>query len=347
MHGFFSTVKIQDVWAAIRVGASVGLPLWAAYAFDELAYAVYAAFGALTSLYGHAETRQRRVETQVIVAVGLLITVAVAATYSAVQGPVWLLCVMLFGVVVGAGTLGAVMGWVPRGEIFFILVLLVIAGIPIRPDQLPVVVAISAGGAGLAVLLTALEPRNGADPRSVAIRLRERAAAGSAAIEMRRHAVVVTAAALGVTSAWLLSLSLQIGHPFWAPITVAALMPALVSTDAIRRTTQLALGTIVGVCFAALLFSAKPNIAALIIIIASCQAIAELFIVHSYAIALFFISPLAIGMSNLGRNLPWPPLLADRLVEAGVGVAVACVTIMMGRCVTARLTSQSASDRSS
>jgi hypothetical protein len=46
---------------------------------------------------------------------------------------------------------------------------------------------------------------------------------------------------------------------------------------------------------------------------------------------LVFLSPLAIGMSNLSRDLPWPPLLIDRATEASLGASIAFVVILLGR----------------
>ena len=60
-----------------------------------------------------------------------------------------------------------------------------------------------------------------------------------------------------------------------------------------------------------------------------CQAIAELFIARSYALAVLFPTPLAIGMSNLGRNLSWSPLLYERAIEAGlVGGSGTCIDVV-------------------
>ena len=337
MRSFPFEVKTQDLRAALRVGASVGLPLLALYVSGHIHFAVYAAFGALTSLYGHSETVQRRVETQIVVGAALFLTLAAAVAYSVGQGPAWLLAVMLPVVVVGGGTLGAIMGWVPRGEIFFILVLLVIADIPLTPGEMLPALAAGAGGVLFSILLTMSERRGEADPRSLARRVRTRTATGTKALDTRQHAVVIIAAAVGVTCAWLLALALHIGHPFWAPVAASALMPALTSSDVKRRTIHLLAGTIGGVGLAALFFVGQPGPLALIVLIALCQAVAELFIARSYAIALLFLTPLAIGMSNLGRNLPWPPLLIERLIEAGLGAAVALAAIIVGRLVLAKV----------
>lgn len=337
MRSFPFKVKTQDIRAALRVGASVGLPLVALYASGHIHFAVYAAFGALTSLYGHSEPAQRRVETQVVVGVALVATLAVAAIYSVAQGPDWLLSIMLAVVVVAAGTLGTVMGWTPRGEIFFILALLVVASIPLTANEiLPAIVA-GAGGVGFSILLTALEPNGAVDARSLVRGVRRRIQAGWAILDWTRHAIVIIIAALAVTSAWLVARSIDIGHPFWAPIAVAALMPALTPADAMHRTIRLLSGTLGGVLIAAALFAREPGPLALILIIALCQAVAELFIARNYGVALLFITPLAIGMSNLGGTLPWSPLLMERLVEAGLGAAIALVAIVFGSTVLARV----------
>ncbi|GLK85765.1 FUSC family protein [Ancylobacter defluvii] len=338
MRSFPFKVKTEDIRAALRVGVSVGVPLLALYALGQIHFAVYAAFGALASLYGHSETIQRRVETQLVAGAALVATLAAAAVYSATQGPEWLLSLMLPIVVVGTGTLGTVMGWVPRGEIFFILVLLVIAGIPLTPNELLPAIAVGTGGAGFSVLLTLLEPSSTVDTRTLLYGVRRRTQIGSAALDRTRHAIVITLAALAATAAWLLALALDIGHPFWAPIAVAALMPALTPADAMRRTIHLMMGTLGGVGIAAVLFMQEPGPLALILIIALCQAVAELFLARNYGVALLFITPLAIGMSNLGRNLPWSPLLMERLVEAGLGAAIALVAIIIGSMVLTNIT---------
>jgi Fusaric acid resistance protein-like len=261
---------------------------------------------------------------------------AMRAAYSALHAPVGYLIFLLFAIVCAAGTLGTAMKWVPRGEIFFILVFLVIAGIPLQRDGFWPAVAASAGGAGLSVLMTLLDAWSIPNPRIVVRRVRARASMGSATLDRKQHAIVVGAAAIAVTAAWVCADSLHIGHPFWAPVTVAAVMPALLSADVVQRTTRLLLGTLAGLGFAALLFAAEPRPLTLIAMIVACQALAELFITSSYAVALFFITPLAIGMSNLGRGLPWTPLIMERMTEAIVGSVVACATIIVGRILLAK-----------
>jgi hypothetical protein len=335
MRRLLADIHRHEVEAAIRVALAVGLPLLALDAVGQLDLAVYAAFGALATLYGNAEPAKRRVQTQIVAGMGLVVTIAVAMAYAAAQAPVTVLGALLAVTVIATATLGAAMRWVPRGEMFFVLVLLIIASIPTSWDRLPLGIALGAGGAALSVLLAWLngigargnEP--GREPKSDG--WRRRLASGYADLDRRQHLVLIAAATLGVLTAWVLALVLGVGKPFWAAVTVAALMPALAAADVWRRTMHLMLGTLGGVAVATFLFSFNPGHLALIAIIVICQAAAQIAVARNFGVALLFFSPLAIGMSNLSRGAPWQPLLVDRLAEAALGTAVAFLTIVVGR----------------
>jgi uncharacterized membrane protein YccC len=161
--------------------------------------------------------------------------------------------------------------------------------------------------------------------------LHHRAIQGFASLDRREHCVLILAAAAAVLSAWLLAIVLGVGDPFWASVTVASLMPALASVEIYRRMVHSVLGTLVGVGVAAVLFAWNPGHLELIAMIVLCQMAFLLFVARQYGVALVFLSPLAIGMSNLSRDLPWQPLLVDRLAETALGVAVAFVVILLSR----------------
>jgi uncharacterized membrane protein YccC len=331
MRHLFSRMRRHDVESAIRVAVSVGLPLLVLYAIERLDLAVYAAFGGLAMLYGHGEPPKQRVESQIVAGTGFVVMIAAGMAYSAAQVPVAVLGVLLALTVIVAITIGAAMRWVPRGEMFFVLVLLIIAAIPTRWESLPLGIAVGAGGAALSVLLAMLI-RIGAPPgEPKPDGWRRRITSGYADLDRRQHLVLIGAATLGVLTAWGLALVLGVGHPFWAAVTVAALMPALAAADVWRRTMYLMLGTLGGVGIATFLFSFNPGHLALIAIIVICQAAAEIAVARNYGVALLFFCPLAIGMSNLSRGAPWPPILVDRVAEAALGTAVAFLTIFVGR----------------
>lgn len=333
MRRLLADIHRYDIEAATRVAVGVGLPLLALDGIGRLDLAVYAAFGGLAMLYGHSEPVKKRVQSQIVAGAGLVLTIAVAMVWSAAQAPPVVLGMLLAVTVIAAATLGAAMRWVPRGEMFFVLVLLIIANIPTHWNRLPLGIAVGAGGAALSVLLAWLIGADRSDPADEAPSggWRRRLAAGYAALDRGQHLVSVVAATLGVLSAWVLALVLGVGNPFWAAVTVAALMPAMAAADVWRRTLHLMLGTLGGVGIATFLFSFDPSHLALIVIIIVCQGAAETAVSRNYGVALLFFSPLAIGMSNLSRGAPWQPLLVDRLAEAALGTAVAFLAIMVGR----------------
>lgn len=331
MRKFLADIHRHDIEAAIRVAAGIGLPLLALDAIGRLDLAVYAAFGGLAMLYGHSEPAKKRVESQIVAGTGLVVTMAVAMVWSASHASVAVLGVLLTLTVIAAVTLGTAMRWMPRGEMFFVLVLLIIASIPMNWDRMPLAIAVSAGGAAFSVLLAVLhrigEPPGEPKPDGWQRRL----AAGYADLDHRQHRIVLASATVGVVSAWILALGLGIGHPFWAAVTVAALMPALTAKDVWRRAIHLMLGTVGGVAIASFLFLFNPGHLALIAIIIACQAVAQIVVSRNFGVALLFFCPLAIGMSNLSIGAPWPPILVDRVVEAALGVAVAFLAIFAGR----------------
>lgn len=331
MRRLFTDIHRHDIEAAVRVAAAVGLPLLALEAIGRLELAVYAAFGGLAMLYGHNEPAKKRVESQVVAGTGLVFTIAVAMAWSASHAPLAVLGVLLALTVIAGVTLGSAMRWVPRGEMFFVLVLLIIAAIPAKWESLPLAVAVGAGGAAFSVLLAVINGIGASPDEPKPDGWRRRIASGYADLDHRQHLVVLAAATFGVLAAWSLAIALGIGHPFWAAVTVAALMPALAAREVWRRAVHLMLGTIGGVAIAGVLFSFDPGPLALIAIIVVCQAIAEIVVSRNYGVALLFLCPLAIGMSNLSRGAPWPPILVDRVAEAALGVTVAFLTIFAGR----------------
>ena len=277
-------------WSEWRVAntAMGGVSFLALEAIGRLDLAVYAAFGGLAMLYGHNEPSRKRVESQVVAGTGLVVTMAVAMAWSASHAPLAVLGVLLALTVIAGVTLGSAMRWIPRGEMFFVLVLLIIAAIPTKWESLPLSLAVGAGGAAFSVLLAVLNrigaPPGEPDPDG----WRRRLAAGYADLDRRQHLVLPAAATLGILAAWVLALALGMGHPFWAAVTVAALMPALAAKDVWHRAIHLMLGTLGGVTIAALLFSFEPGPLALIGIIVVCQAVAEVAVSRNYGVALLF-----------------------------------------------------------
>ena len=244
--------------------------------------------GSLTSLYGHAETSHRRVETLFVASYHgqRYDDHAHLSSLAAYHGPPWLLGLTLVATVVGGGTLGALMGWYREVKCSFVLALLVLSDIPIAWSNLLPAIAAAAGSAALSVLLGVVwRPRTIA-PRSILASWQRRAARGLASLNRRQHYVAV-----------LLRPGVSCSHGCWQRcwasairsglrLLVAPLMPALAWPEIYRRMANLVLGTLLGVGLSAVLFSWKPNHLALITIIVLAQMATEAFIRRQYGVAL-------------------------------------------------------------
>ena len=124
-----------------------------------------------------------------------------------------------------------------------------------------------------------------------------------------------------LTAAEGLSLLLPSHHMYWAPLTVAIVVRRQ-SSDALTRTFQRALGTVLGVMLAMLLLLWSPPILVLVGIIALLAAARPALRVANYTAYAAVMTPLIMLLLDLGQ----PPSLAimlDRLFATLVGCALA------------------------
>jgi hypothetical protein len=141
----------------------------------------------------------------------------------------------------------------------------------------------------------------------------------------RSHAAV-TAARVGVTCAIAGSLSASLGltRPHWA--ILSALVVLQQGTDRVHanvRGLQRFAGTAVGLGLFAVLSLAEPTGLVLVAAIAVLQFCIELFVPRNYAVAVVFITPVALLAGGAAATGPVGPVIRDRLVETMIGVALA------------------------
>ncbi|WP_318307100.1 FUSC family protein [Amycolatopsis solani] len=142
---------------------------------------------------------------------------------------------------------------------------------------------------------------------------------------LRSHAMI-TALRVGVTcaAAGCLSAGLGLERPHWA--ILSALVVLQQGTDRVRanvRGLQRFAGTAVGLGLFAAVSALSPTGLALIATIAALQFCIELFVPRNYAVAVVFITPVALLAGGAAVSGPVGPVLRDRLVETVLGVALA------------------------
>src|SRR3546814_682054 len=137
---------------ALRAGISVLVPLMILWSVDQVPWSIYAAFGAMTSLYGRSIVGLERVRMQGTLAVLLTWAVGLGALVSISEHRGWL-AVPVAALVAGVGSwISDVESWHPPGPLFLIFAFAAVASIPGEAADLPIAVGV-AGSAALFSLL--------------------------------------------------------------------------------------------------------------------------------------------------------------------------------------------------
>ncbi|SFR72459.1 Fusaric acid resistance protein-like [Agromyces sp. CF514] len=333
--GWWREFRTLDVEVAVRAAIAAAVPLTVLVATGRTEWAAYAAFGAMTAIFGRSEpygTRLRTVTTAALVqvaATGLGILLAVVHAPHAVEAIV--LAVLITAVIVAYNLLGVT----PSGPLFAVFGLLVCAAQPIDDgtgwQRWGVAWAAAAFAWLLAmsgwVLRRAAPGRAKAVFRDLPRRTPVRVHAWSDA-RLWLNVVQNVAAALLAGAA---ALALGIGHPYWAVVSAVAVIPPARAAHTAQRAVHRVAGTLVGVVVTALVLWPDPPAWVLIVVIAVCQFGAELLVGRHYGAALVFVTPLALVVVHLASPVPVFGLLADRVLETVLGAAVGLLAVLAAK----------------
>ncbi len=164
-------------------------------------------------------------------------------------------------------------------------------------------------------------------PRTVDL-LRRGATPGSAASRIALR-VGVAAVIAGFVALWL-----GVDHSYWA--MAAAVLMLHQGFDWIRtvaRGTERMLGTFVGLAVAGVVLAGEPHGLLLAVLLGGLQFVVELLVTRNYALAVVFITPMALTIAFGGRPVDdVPGLLAAR----GIDTLIGCVTALLVYLVVVR-----------
>lgn len=312
---------------ALRAGISVLVPLLLLVSVGRPEWTPYAAFGAFTSLYGRAHRRAERTGMQAMAGLALVVSVTLGVAVSLAPGSRWL--------VVPAGALLAAWGsltsdayaWHPPGPLFLVFGLAVCAMIPAEPVDLVIAPAIAAASAGFSLLVGHLgvlrEPGSWERPSLPRPQFRDALdPVGSRAHLIRYVVALSVAGALATALGWV--------HPYWAMVAAVVVLAGPDLASRLVRGLHRIVGTLLGIGVAAVVLARSPQQGVwAVVVIAALQVLAELFVGRNYALALLFVTPLALLMGQLVAPSPVGPLLGDRLLETVVGSLVAMAVLLL------------------
>jgi uncharacterized membrane protein YccC len=126
------------------------------------------------------------------------------------------------------------------------------------------------------------------------------------------------------TAAGLVATALGLDSPYWAATTAVAVQLGTGARSTRARAAHRAVGTAVGVLIAGAIIAADLPVGVEIALVGLLQLVVELLVAHKYGLAVAFITPLVLTLVHLGAPTQSAgDLIAERLAETGVGIAVA------------------------
>jgi hypothetical protein len=334
-------VRGLEFEVATRAGIAVAVPLFALYASGRMDLTAYASFGAMTALYGRSEPYRARLRTVTAAGIGLLVCIALGAVMAAASAP---LAVVVLGllVVIAAGIITAArVGMFPPTPIFFVFAFTVCALLPTPLGELGGRLLLAMACAALAWLLVmsgwAVRRLAGERNSSLFKALPRRPVRRRRVWRDRAVLFSIAQSLIGVLAAGAIAMALGIGHPYWAVVSVIAVLPPPGAKHSITRSLHRIAGTTAGVVVTGLILLPGPSQLLLIIVVIVAQFGAEILVGRHYGAALLFITPLAITVSHLASPVPVGQLLVDRVIETALGAAIGLVLVLLARVVEPRL----------
>lgn len=321
----------RDHIPAFRIALGVAIPLLVLLGIDRLDLAVYAAFGAFTGIYARFESPRSRTRRQSIAAIILVVCVGIGATLSTAHASIWVLIVVT-SLVSGLGAALALRFRLkPGGSIFFIFATGAVGSIP-HGSPVPIAIGVAAASAlvsiGLGALAHLVGERMPPEKQSyVRVGL---SPVGKA--DLAAHATRFTIAPLiaGILGTLLIDVLPILSHSYWAMVAAVAPITPPGRSARLKRGLHRVVGTLGGVVVTAFLLSFPTADWQLVVWVILLQFFAEIFVLRNYSVALLFITPLALLMTQLGHPQPVAELLTSRAIETVIGVLVGLVVVLLG-----------------
>lgn len=311
---------------ALRAGLSVLVPLLVLVLLGRVEWTPYAAFGAFTSLYGRNDARAQRAGMQVVAGVTLTVAVTLGALVSLAPDWRWLV-VPLGALLAAAGSLTSdAYRWHPPGPLFLVFAFTVCAMVPASPTTVLVAAAVSSASALFSLAVSHADVLRGRGewkrPDLPAPTFREALVVPGARTQLLRHVV-----ALGISGAIATALGWE--HPYWAMVAAVVVLSGPDLASRLTRGLHRVVGTALGVAVAAPILVWSPQGAWAVLVIVVLQVLTELVVGRNYAVALLFITPLALMMGQLAHAAPVGPLLRDRLFETVLGALIGAAVLLL------------------
>lgn len=318
-----------DLAPALRIAASFAVPLVLLLVTGHVAWSLFASMGAFTSIYARYVPTAVRARQHLLIGTVLTVGVGVGALLAQLAADGVIIPAVHAGLSVLAGSLAAAIGSVivlvsgmrPAGAVFPVFSVTAVASAPSSaPFWLALLIA--AGSATWCVLLGLAAHWTGEAHQDVAA-----PAAPGIPWDMRREEATqygLTALVSGVIASFT-----GLASPYWAQVAAVVPLSAPGRRMQFERGVHRIVGTAFGVALAAFLLSFPSQHWQLVVWAVLLQFLAEMFVLRNYALALVFITPLALLLVQLAAPRPVGPLLLARVSETVIGAVVGICAVLV------------------
>lgn len=317
-HTITLTEQRQALLAALRVAFCLAVPLVLLAVAGRLDWAMYAAFGAFSSVYGRSANHGIRLGMQLSAGFTLLsiMLVATLASWLELSFPAHL--VLLSLIAFGSNWLSRGLGWSPPGPIFAVFAGGACAAVPATAQAFLGIFVAGLGTIIFSVLvMLALSTRTAAlkDTLSTPLRWHKNP------IGLKESGLMALATAVAGT----LSYALGAEHWYWASLAGISAVTGANAHSRVSRGIQRCLGTCVGVALTGLIFVVDPPVWVLLVVALLCQFLIEMSILRNYAIGMIFMTVVALLMIHLVSPEPAMSLVTARLSTTAFGALIGCL----------------------
>lgn len=307
---------------ALRIGAGIAVPLVVLVLLGRTDLTVYAVFGALTGVYGRVEPHWLRLKHQTYAGILMCASVVGGIAYSFAHPTPWELTAVTTVLAGVLAVLADTLRLRPSGPFFYLFAFTASASVPFGGSLWEA--AVTAVASVAVVLLIGFAGRLHARRTTPDRGLRE--APHTPWPRMLRHAGRYMIA-LGVAGS--VGAMAGLGHVYWAMIAAAAPIAAADATRGLVRAVHRVVGTYGGVLVAAGLMAVHWAPLQLAVLLAVLQFVGEVFTIRHYSIALVFMTPVPLMMTEFIAAQSTVSLVADRALETTIGAAAAFAVILL------------------
>ncbi|MBS2547151.1 FUSC family protein [Catenulispora sp. NL8] len=335
------------VFTALRAALAVGAPAALVLVLGRPDLAAFAISGALAILYAQQKPRRLRMGTTAGAAIALQAAGAMALLAASLHTPTAGRVLAVGAIALSAKLACDVLGATPPGGIIITFSSAALAFTPQQLHEIPGHVAVGVLGGLWAVALSFFGP---AVPGPAAA-LEARAARGAGTVRgagtaqtpapgrtasparrphVRPHLPGALRVGVGATLAGLVCLTLGVDRPYWAMIAAAAVLQGPTVGMVYQRSIQRCMGTVAGVALTAVFVVAGGgHLWPLAIGMPVLMFAAECLIARNYALAVTFVTPLALSMSEFMHWTSARPMVTSRLIDTVAGSVIGLAAAMI------------------